>query len=74
MDKRRKAELLDQIAQAEQILKKARDVNSHTPPVIDAVEKLAMVLYEVITEMGPSAHAEAVEHLAPSGQGDGSGH
>lgn len=85
MDGRKKRVLIDQVLIVEQMLKKARDMNSHTPPVIDAVEKLAMVLTEVITDIGPTSHAERVADImgpgstftggfdarAASAQGDG---
>lgn len=68
MDTIKHRELLERINDATHLLRQARESTySNTTPVIDAVEKLAEVLKNVLVDIGPSHHAADVQReLAPS--------
>lgn len=68
MDGRLKRALLERLSEAEETLQELESApNDGVSLMLNAViAKVIYVLEEVINELGPTSHAEAVADLAPS--------
>jgi hypothetical protein len=59
MDKRRRAELLEQVARANKTVREAKTIDQ----VVEGMGLLCEIAESMIREMGPSAHAEGWARL-----------